>query len=66
MADFEYGLDQPPGGTTAVFLTVPDAALPEVAYSLALKGDAPAGCALFHTSGALGLETESSVSSLNI
>jgi predicted short-subunit dehydrogenase-like oxidoreductase (DUF2520 family) len=56
MAEFEYGLDLPPEGTTALFLTVPDAALPEVAHSLALKGDAPAGCSLFHTSGALGLE----------
>jgi len=56
MADFEYGLDHPPVGTTALFLTVPDAALPEVAHSLAMKGDAPGGCAVFHTSGALGLE----------
>jgi predicted short-subunit dehydrogenase-like oxidoreductase (DUF2520 family) len=56
MAEFEYGLDLPPEGTTALFQTVPDAALPVVAHSLALQGDAPAGCSLFHTSGALGLE----------
>jgi len=54
--EYVYGLNRPADGTTALFLTVPDDALPEVAHSLAQKGEAPQGCALFHTSGALGLE----------
>jgi predicted short-subunit dehydrogenase-like oxidoreductase (DUF2520 family) len=55
-ADFSYGIEAPPQGTTALFLTVPDSALPEVVYALASAGDAPVGCALFHTSGALGID----------
>lgn len=55
-AEYVYGLQLPAEGINALFLTVPDDALPEVAHSLAMKGEAPHGCALFHTSGALGLE----------
>lgn len=55
-AEYSYGVAPPPEGTTALFLTVPDRALPEVVHALALAGEAPAGCALFHTSGSLGLD----------
>lgn len=55
-AGYRYGVAPPPEGTSALFLTVPDSALPEVVHGLAAAGDAPAGCSLFHTSGALGLD----------
>jgi predicted short-subunit dehydrogenase-like oxidoreductase (DUF2520 family) len=55
-ARYQYGLDRPAEGTAAVFLTVPDAVLPELAQALAARGEAPPGCAAFHTSGALGAD----------
>lgn len=55
-ASYRHGLEAPPEGTTAIILSVPDAVLPEVAMALAARGEAPQGCAAFHTSGALGAD----------
>lgn len=56
-AHYRFGLGSPAPGTTAVFLTVPDDALPEVAHALAGAGEAPeGGCAAFHCSGALSTD----------
>lgn len=55
-AAYCFGLQRPPEGTTAVFLTVPDDVLPEMAHALAGQGSAPEGCAAFHCSGALSVE----------
>jgi len=52
-ARYCFGLEAPARGTTAVFLTVPDAVLAEMAHALAGQGDAPDGCAAFHCSGTL-------------
>lgn len=56
VARFIFGLERPVRGTTAVFLAVPDEALPEISMALAAQGDAPGGCAAFHLSGALGTD----------
>lgn len=56
LAEYRYGLERPPEGTTAVFLTVPDRALGEMAMALAARGEAPPGCVAFHCSGALGAD----------
>jgi len=50
---YVHGLEPLPGDCQAVFLTVPDEAVPEVAYSLAGQGEAPPGCAALHVSGIL-------------
>ena len=50
---YVHGLEPLPGDCQAVFLTVPDEAVPEVAYSLASQGEAPPGCAALHVSGIL-------------
>jgi predicted short-subunit dehydrogenase-like oxidoreductase (DUF2520 family) len=55
-AAYFFGLQRPEPGTTAVFLTVPDDVLPEMAHALAGQGEAPDGCAAFHCSGALSVE----------
>ena len=55
-AAYYFGLQRPEPGTTAVFLTVPDDVLPEMAHALAGQGEAPEGCAAFHCSGALSVE----------
>lgn len=55
-ARYVFGLERPPGGTTAVVLSVPDLVLPEVAVALAAQGEAPGGCSAFHLSGALGTD----------
>ncbi len=55
-ASYRFGLQRPDPGTTAVFLTVPDDVLPEMAHALAGQGDAPPGCAALHCSGALSVE----------
>jgi predicted short-subunit dehydrogenase-like oxidoreductase (DUF2520 family) len=52
VARFVFGLERPAQGTTAVFLAVPDEALPEVSMALAAQGKAPSGCSVFHLSGA--------------
>lgn len=56
LADYRFGLVRPDPGTTAVFLTVPDDALPGIAAALAAQGPAPEGCAVFHCSGALATD----------
>jgi len=56
VAEYRYGLDQPPEGTTALILSVPDEALPELANALAARGPAPDGCPAIHTSGVQGAD----------
>jgi len=55
-ARYVYGLELPPVGTGAVFLTVPDDRLAATAEHLAAQGEAPEGCVAFHVSGALSTE----------
>lgn len=55
-AEYRHGVERPDEGTTAVFLTIPDAVLPELAFALAGRGIAPSGCCAFHCSGALGAD----------
>jgi predicted short-subunit dehydrogenase-like oxidoreductase (DUF2520 family) len=55
-AEYVFGLRQPPLHTTAVFLSVPDDALPEMAHTLAGQGSAPGGCAAYHLSGAVSTD----------
>jgi len=55
-AEYHYGLELPPPGTTAVLLTVPDDMLREMAEALAARGDPPPGTPVLHCSGALGAE----------
>jgi predicted short-subunit dehydrogenase-like oxidoreductase (DUF2520 family) len=52
IARYSFGLEPPGVETTAVFLSVPDDVLMEMAYALAGQGSAPPGCAAFHLSGA--------------
>jgi predicted short-subunit dehydrogenase-like oxidoreductase (DUF2520 family) len=56
VARYVFGLQQPPLATSAVFLSVPDDVLAEMAHTLAGHGRAPAGCAAFHLSGALSTD----------
>ncbi len=56
VARYVFGLERPEPDTTAVFLTVPDDVLPEIAVALAGHGDAPTGCCAFHCSGALSAD----------
>jgi len=56
LAHYVFGMELPGPGTTAVLLAVPDGALPEMALALAAQGEAPAGCAVFHLSGAHGTD----------
>jgi predicted short-subunit dehydrogenase-like oxidoreductase (DUF2520 family) len=55
-AEFRTLPSRLPGGTHVVILAVPDDALPEVAYDLAMMGPAPPGCAALHLSGALSTD----------
>lgn len=55
-ARYVYGLERPPEGTTAVFITVPDGVVAELAHALAGRGKAPEGCVAYHTSGALSAD----------
>lgn len=55
-ARYVFGLERPDERTTAVLLSVPDEALPEVASSLGGHGKAPPGAAAFHLSGALNTD----------
>jgi predicted short-subunit dehydrogenase-like oxidoreductase (DUF2520 family) len=55
-ARYVYGLEPPRQGTTAVFLTVTDDAIPGMAEFLSLQGPAPEGCPVFHCSGALSTD----------
>lgn len=56
IARYCFGLEAPGIETTAVFLSVPDDVLAEMAHALAGHGAAPPGCAAFHLSGALSSE----------
>lgn len=56
VARYVYGLEPPRQGTTAVFLTVTDDAIPDMAEFLSLQGPAPEGCPVFHCSGALSTD----------
>lgn len=55
-ADYLFGLRRPEPDASAVFLAVPDGAVPEMAHALAGQGEAPEGCVAFHLSGALPVE----------
>lgn len=55
-AEYVFGLRPPAIETTAVFLSVPDDVLPEMAHTLAGQGRAPGACAAFHLSGALSTD----------
>lgn len=54
MARYVFGLEAPSAGTRAVFLAVPEGAVPEVAHALGAQGPAPEGAAAFHLSGWMG------------
>ncbi len=56
LAEYVFGVATPERGTEAVFLAVPDGALPEFARTLAGQGEAPPRCSVFHLSGALGTD----------
>jgi predicted short-subunit dehydrogenase-like oxidoreductase (DUF2520 family) len=56
LAEYRFGLVRPEDGTTAVFLTVPDEALAEMAMEVAALGEPPPGCVAFHCSGTLGAD----------
>jgi predicted short-subunit dehydrogenase-like oxidoreductase (DUF2520 family) len=56
IARYCFGLEPPAVDTTAVFLSVPDDDIPEMAHALAGHGSAPPGCAAFHLSGALNTD----------
>lgn len=55
-ARYVFGMERPGGTTEAVFLAIPDDAVPEMAHTVAGQGDAPPGCGAFHLSGALSVE----------
>jgi len=55
-ARYVFGVEPLERDTSAVLLAVPDAVVPEVAFTLAAQGPAPAGCAAFHLSGSLSTE----------
>jgi len=55
-ARYVYGVELPREGTTALFLSVPDDAIQEMAEVVARQGAPPAGCAAFHLSGALSTD----------
>lgn len=55
-AEYRYGAQAVPSGTTILILAVPDAALAEVAYDISRAGEGPAGCVALHLAGALTTE----------
>ncbi|HSJ05251.1 MAG TPA: Rossmann-like and DUF2520 domain-containing protein [Longimicrobiales bacterium] len=55
-AEYRALPSQPPAGTHAILLAVPDGALPEVVHDLAMAGEAPPGCVALHMSGALSTD----------
>lgn len=55
-AEYVFGLAPLDLETEAVFLAVPDGALPDMAHAVAGLGAAPPGCAAFHMSGALSTD----------
>lgn len=52
-ARYVFGVEPLEPDCSAVLLAVPDETVPEMAFTLAGHGRAPAGCAAFHLSGAL-------------
>jgi predicted short-subunit dehydrogenase-like oxidoreductase (DUF2520 family) len=56
MARYVFGLQPPEPDTVAVFLAVPDAAVPEMAHTLAGQGPPPEECTAFHLSGVLSTD----------
>ena len=52
-ARYVFGVEPLSPDSSALFLAVPDALLPEVAHTIAAQGAAPTGCAAFHLSGAI-------------
>ncbi len=55
-ASYTYGIGAPPPGTEAVFLSVPDDTVHDVAQELAARSEAPPGCAAFHVSGSMSTD----------
>jgi len=55
-AEYRMGIGPLDAGTTIVILAVPDRALGDVAYDLAMTSRAPAGCVALHLSGALSTD----------
>jgi hypothetical protein len=51
--DWVFGLTSLDPDCIAVFLAVPDQAVPELAFTFGAQGSAPEGCAAFHVSGSL-------------
>ena len=56
IARYVFGLEPPSPTTSAVFLALPDAAVPEMAQALGALGSAPDGAAAFHLSGSMSTE----------
>lgn len=52
-ARYVFGVEPLLPDCSALFLAVPDAIVPEMAFTVAAQGPAPAGCAAFHLSAAL-------------
>lgn len=50
-ARYVFGVEPLAPDTVALFLAVPDAVVPEMAFTMAGQGDAPEGAAAFHLSG---------------
>jgi predicted short-subunit dehydrogenase-like oxidoreductase (DUF2520 family) len=55
-AEYRFGAQPIPAGTTILILAVPDARLAEVAYDLSRPGEGPPGCVALHLAGALTTE----------
>lgn len=55
-AEYRFGLHAVPPDAGALFLTVPDDVLAEVAHAVAGQGSPPPGCVAYHASGALSAE----------
>lgn len=55
-ADYVFGLEPFHADTLAVFLSMADEGVPEIAFSVAGQGEAPPGCAAFHLSSVLPTE----------
>lgn len=55
-ASYRMGPLPVPAGTSLLVLAVPDAAVPEVAWTMAQAGPAPPGCVALHLSGTLSTD----------
>jgi predicted short-subunit dehydrogenase-like oxidoreductase (DUF2520 family) len=53
VARYVFGVEPLAPDSVAVFLAVPDAVVPEMAFTVAAQGEAPQGCAAFLVSGSL-------------